>query len=96
MSMGKRLARNRKRNLTCSDRPDPHRLVLSIFREAQLSATAFLSRSRSLASFKKTLFKPVFGSATDCVGGPIQAVYGSTPLQNMLTQFAVSQLTVLK
>jgi hypothetical protein len=63
MSMGKRLARNRKRNLTCSDRPDPHRLVLSIFREAQLSATAFLSRSRSLASFKKTLFKPVFDSA---------------------------------
>jgi hypothetical protein len=34
MSTGKRLARNRKRNLTRSNRPDPHRSVLSIFREA--------------------------------------------------------------
>jgi hypothetical protein len=34
MSAGKRLARNRKRNLTCSDRPDPHRLVLLTFKQA--------------------------------------------------------------
>jgi hypothetical protein len=31
MSAGKRLTRNCKRDLTCSDRPDPHRPVLSIF-----------------------------------------------------------------
>src|SRR5262249_23291498 len=34
MSPAKRLAGNRKCYLTCSDRPDPHRRVLSIFREA--------------------------------------------------------------
>src|SRR6267378_6100096 len=33
MSSGKRFSRNCKRNGTRSDRPDPHRLVLSIFRE---------------------------------------------------------------
>ena len=33
MSTGKRLARNRKRNLTCSDRPNPHCSVLSMLRE---------------------------------------------------------------
>jgi hypothetical protein len=34
MSSGKRLTRNRKRNVTRSDRPDPHQPLLSIFREA--------------------------------------------------------------
>jgi len=34
MSAGKRLMRNGKRDLTRTDRPNPHRPVLSIFREA--------------------------------------------------------------
>src|SRR6516165_7052574 len=34
MPLRKRLARNRQRDLTCSDRPDPHRPVLSILSDA--------------------------------------------------------------
>jgi len=36
MSSSKRLPRNRKRNLTGSDRPNPHRSVLSMLRENPL------------------------------------------------------------
>jgi hypothetical protein len=43
MSSGKRLSRNRQRNLTGSDRPNPHRSVLSMLRE-----NALLDQSRWL------------------------------------------------
>src|SRR5207247_9968650 len=64
MSSGERLTRNRKRDLTCPDRPDPHRPVLSILSEAELSATAFLPRRRLLQLVLKSHLSGSFLSAT--------------------------------